>query len=84
MAKKQKPTVQVDPVKLKIAQHSAQLFLTQTAGVPADVQLMAIEMLAATVFQTGIKKEHQLRLLDPWLKSVRDTVLDKKEGKHRG
>lgn len=74
-----KPQVQVDPVKLKIAQQSAKLFLTQMAGVPADVQLMAIEMLAATVFQTGIKPEHQLRLLDPWLKSVRDTVLNKEE-----
>lgn len=74
-----KPQVQVDPVKLKIAQQSAKLFLTQMAGVPADVQLMAIEMLAATVFMTGIKKEHQLKLLDPWLKSVRDTVLNKEE-----
>lgn len=79
---------EVDPVKLRIAQQSARLFLTQMAGVPTDVQLMAIEMLAATVFATGIKPEHQLKLLDPWLKSVRDTVLNKptkpKKDKRRG
>lgn len=78
----------VDPLKLQMAQQAARLFVTQMAGVPTDVQLMAIEMLAATVFETGIKPEHHLKLLDPWLKSIRDTVLKKpvkpKKEKRRG
>lgn len=74
---------EVDPLKLRIAQQSAKLFLTQMAGVPTDVQLMAIEMLAAIVFTTGIKPEHQLKLLDPWLKSVRNTVLNNPEKKEK-
>lgn len=79
---------EVDPRKLEIAQRAAQLFLTQMAGVPTDIQLMAIEMLAGTVFKTGIKPQYQLQLLDHWLKSVRDTVLNKptkpKKDKRRG
>jgi hypothetical protein len=65
---------EVDPVKAKIAQQLAKLFLHQAAAVQADVQLMAIEMLAKTVFTTGIIESKRLQLADRWLKSIREHV----------
>lgn len=68
-----------DPVnpqetKEKIAKESAKLFLTQMASVPADVQLMAVGMLAQTIFINDIKPQRRLELLDMWTKSVRDEI----------
>lgn len=79
---------EVDPVKLAAAKQAARLFLTQMLGTPTDVQLMALEMLASTIFQTGVKPERMHQMLKLWLKSVSDTVLDvprkEKKGKKRG
>jgi uncharacterized protein YejL (UPF0352 family) len=61
-------------IKQKMAQQAARLFLTQMASAPADVQLMAVGMIARIVFITGIKKERRLQLLSRWMKSLRDEV----------
>lgn len=66
----------VDPLKQKIAKQSAKLFLTQMVSVPGDVQLMAVEMLAKTIFMTSIVADKRLQLLDAWLRSIRDAVKD--------
>lgn len=77
-----------DELKKRIAQQSAKLFLTQMASAPGDVQLMAVEMLAKTIFMTSVKAEKRLQLLDQWLGSIRDAVKDdlnpKKKAKTNG
>lgn len=67
-----------DEIKKRTAQQCAKLFLAQMqmASVPGDVQLMAIEMLAKTVFMTSVKAERRLQLLDDWLGSIRKEVKD--------
>jgi hypothetical protein len=63
-----------DSAKLNIAKQAAKLFLTQMASVPADVQLMTVELLARTIFETGIKAEKRIELADQWFEGIRDAV----------
>lgn len=71
----------VDPKKVAIAQQCAKLFLTQMASVPADVQLMAIDMLARTIFTNDIKPDRRLEMFDLWSASIRKEVLKLKKAK---
>lgn len=68
-------------VKERIAKQSAKLFLTQLAGVPADVQLMAIDILIRVIFTTSIAQPKRLQILDTWLKGIRTGV--QAEGKKK-
>ena len=75
----------IDPVKLKIAQQAALMFINQmdATGVPPDVQLMAIELAAKTRL-SQVKESKRLWFLDAWLKSIRDDIagaLKKKKSK---
>lgn len=70
--------------KLQVAQRAAKLFVTQMAGVPPDVQLMTIEILAVAIFVSGFKKEKRLSLLSRWMKSVRENVTLHTKGKTDG
>lgn len=66
---------EIDPRKQDIARQCAKLFLTQMASVPADVQLMAIDMLARTIFINDIKPEKRLEMFDLWSDSIRKELL---------
>lgn len=70
-------TAEID-AKTKIAAQSAKVFLTQmnVAGVPSDVQLMAVQMLAQTIFITSVKKEKRLQFLTRWMQSLRTTIIE--------
>lgn len=74
----------IDPQKIKIAQECTKLFLTQMASVPADVQLMAIDMLARTIFTNDIKPEKRLEMFDLWSASIRTEILKLKKAKSNG
>lgn len=63
-----------DELKLRIAKQSAKLFLTQMASVSADVQLMTIDILARTIFATGVKEDKRLKLFDDWIKPIRNEI----------
>lgn len=65
---------QVNPIKLKLAQRITKLFLTQMASVPADVQLMSIELLARTIFLTDIRAEKRLEFFDRWSGAIRNAI----------
>lgn len=67
---------EIDPLKIQIAKQSANLFVTQmaAAGVTADVQLMAVELVAKTLMITQVKESKRLQFLDMWLKSIRNEV----------
>lgn len=68
-------------LKTRIARQSAKLFLTQLAAVPADVQLMAIDMIVRVIFTTSIAESKRLEILDAWLKGIRAGV--QAEGKKK-
>jgi hypothetical protein len=60
-------------IKERLAKQCARMFLQQmgAASVPADVQLMALEMAAKAVFTTSVVHAKRLELLDKWLKQIR-------------
>lgn len=66
---------ELDPKKLTIARQCAKLFLTQMASVPADVQLMAADMMVRTIFINDIKAEKRLEFFDLWSDSIRKELL---------
>lgn len=61
-------------LKIRIAKQSAKLFLTQMVSVPADVQLMAVELIARAIFTTSVQEPRRLEYLDKWLKQIRNGV----------
>lgn len=67
-------------METKIAAECAKLFTVQTASVPVKVQLMAVEMLAKTIFLTSIKAEKRLEFFDKWTRSIRGEL---KKGMHQ-
>lgn len=66
-------------LKVKIAARAAELFLRQLAGVPADVQLMAVQMIAQTIFLSDVPKTKRLQLLTRWTQSIRTTIIEKEK-----
>jgi hypothetical protein len=69
--------MEVDPLKLKIAQQSAKLFLNQMSagGVTPEIQLMAVELLAKTLISTHVTESKRLQYLDLWIRSIRGDVI---------
>lgn len=68
-------------LKIRIAKQSARLFLTQMASVPADVQLMSLEMIAKAIFTTSVPEPRRLEFLDKWLDQIRAGVKSLTKGK---
>lgn len=76
----------VDPKKLAMAQNCSKLFLIQmqASGVPADVQLMTVEILSKTIFLSDVVESKRLQLFDRWARAIRETIKTderKKNGK---